>query len=91
MKYIILSFVFSIMFSEISMAWDGYNYENGHNIEIEKNNLVRRNNDIEIYDWNTNQYYDVTIENIQENTNGVEIEVYNWDTNQYETYEMEDE
>ena len=37
------------------MAWNGYDYDKGNFIEIEKGNLVRRGRTIEIYDYDDGQ------------------------------------
>ena len=74
----------------ISFAWDGYDYEKGDYIEIEKGNLVREDETIEIYDYSDNEYKDVEVESIEKSGNSVEIEVYDYDTDEYRTFEMED-
>lgn len=86
MKYILL---FILFFISTSYAWDGYD-SNGHSVEIEKGNLVREGEDIEVYDYNDGEYKNVTIENIYSYGNTVEIEAYDYDSGEYVTYEMDD-
>lgn len=66
-------------------SWDGYDYDRGDYIEIERGNLVRVGNDIEIYDYSTGTYKDVEVQSI---SNG-EIEVYDYDTDEYRTFDMD--
>ncbi|HCF9249932.1 TPA: DUF5334 family protein [Pseudomonas aeruginosa] len=33
------------------MAWDGYDYQNSTDVEIEKGNLARRGQEIDFYDY----------------------------------------
>ncbi len=46
---IIFIITFLFMIFSIVFAWEGYDYETGDYIEIEKGNLVRSGEDIEIY------------------------------------------
>jgi Family of unknown function (DUF5334) len=73
----------------LASAWDGYDYDSGSYIEIEKGNFVRSGNDIEVYDYGTGEYKDVEVESIQRNGETVEIEVYDSDTEDHRTFEME--
>ena len=59
--------------------------DRGNYIEIERGNLVRVGNDIEIYDYSTGTYKDVEVQSI---SNG-EIEVYDYDTDEYRTFDMD--
>ncbi len=87
---VILIWMSYIDSSFISFAWDGYDYEKGDYIEIEKGNLVREGETIEIYDYNDGEYKDVEVESIEKSGDSVEIEVYDYDTDEYRTFEMED-
>lgn len=51
-----LLFIVAMLFATPCMAWDGYDYDKGNFIEIEKGNLVRRGRTIEIYDYDDGQY-----------------------------------
>lgn len=70
-------------------AWDGYDYDEGSYIEIEKGNLVREGETIEIYDYNDGSYRDVEVESIDSYGSSVEVEVYDYETGEYSTFEME--
>lgn len=73
----------------LSFAWDGYDYERGAYVEINKGNLVRPGQDIELYDYSTGQYRDVEVQSIRGSGSGAEVEVYDYGTGQYRTLEME--
>jgi hypothetical protein len=72
-----------------AIAWDGYDYQNGTYVEIERGNLVRSGNDIEVYDYSTGEYHNMTIENINRYGRSVEIEVYDWNNDEYRTLDMD--
>lgn len=82
---------FGILWSAFpAFAWDGYDYDKGAYIEIEKGNLVRPGRDIEIYDYSTGEYKDVEVESITGSGSGAEVEVYDYDTGEYRTLDMDD-
>ena len=66
-------------------SWDGYDYDTGNYIEIEKGNLVRAGNDIEIYDYSTGTYKDVEVQSVSSD----EVEVYDYETGEYRTFDMD--
>ena len=78
------------MISTQCWAWDGFDYDTGHDVEIDKGNTVRQGRDIEIYNWDTGEYQDVTVDSIQRRGNSVEIEIYEYDTGTYRSLEMQD-
>lgn len=81
-------FVFAFMvllLGNSAFAWDGFDYDKGAFIEIEKGNLVRVGNDIEIFDYSTGTYKDVEVQSV---TNG-EIDVYDYETGEYRTFDMD--
>jgi hypothetical protein len=73
-----------------AVAWDGVDAETGTAVEIDKGNLVREGNDIEIYDFDAGEYRDVTVESIRRSGSSVEVEIYDNDSGEYRTLEMED-
>ena len=79
------------MLSTPVIAWDGYDYATGSYIEIDKGNLVREGEDIEIYDYGTGEYKDVEVQNVDSFGSIVEVEVYDYDTGEYRTFEMEED
>lgn len=70
-------------------AWNGYDYESGSHVEIEKGNLVRSGRDIEIYDYETGEYKDVEVQSIRSYGSSTEVEVYDSDTGEYRTLDMD--
>jgi hypothetical protein len=78
-----------LLFPIGAIAWDGYDYDRGNYIEIDKGNLVRSGNDIEIYDYDTGDYKDVEVESISRSGGSVEIEVYDYDRGEHRNFDME--
>jgi hypothetical protein len=68
-----------------SLAWDGYDYETGDSIEIEKGQLVRSGRDIEVYNYGTGRYETYEVQSV----NSDEVEVYDWNTGTYKTFDMD--
>ena len=71
-------------------AWDGEDADSGASVEIESGNLVRTGNDIEMYDYDSGEYHDMSAESIQRSGSTVELEVYDYDSGEYRTLDMED-
>ena len=88
MKTGIMSLVIGFLFFTPAVAWDGYDYENGGYVEIEKGNLVRSGQSIEVFDYNTGAYHDVSVESINRLGGSVEVEVFDYNTMGYRTFEM---
>ena len=77
--------------SEFISAWEGYDYETGIYIEIEEDNLVRRGEEIEYYDWDEGEYRTGQVQDIERTGSGVEVEVYDYESGDYRTFEMDEE
>ncbi len=75
--------------SSSAFAWDGYDYEKGAFVEIDKGNLVRSGHEIEIYDYSTGEYKNVEVESINKHGRTVEVDVYDSDSGEYRTLEMD--
>ncbi len=88
-KGIFLGFSVILVLSNPILAWDGYDYEKGSYIEIERGNLVRSGGTIEIYDYGDGSYHDVEVEDINRSGTSVEIEVYDNETGEYRAFEMD--
>jgi len=73
-----------------AIAWEGYDYEKGNNIEIEKGNKVRTGETIEIYDYAAGEYKDVEVNSINRHGRSVDIEVTDSETGETRTFEMND-
>lgn len=90
MRKMLMFCLILILASGYALGWEGTDSDTGGYIEIEKGNLVRSGNEIEIYDQNDGCYHDVEVESIDRYGSNVEIEVYDWNTSEYRTFEMED-
>lgn len=87
MKSLIILLLLLTPFTAI--AWDGYDYDKGTFVEIDKGNLVREGEDIQIYDYGTGEYKDVEVQSITGSGSGAEVEVYDNDTGEYRTFDMD--
>jgi hypothetical protein len=87
MKYVIL--IALILMPTHALAWDGVDSTSGSSVEIGKGNLVRPGEDIEVYDYKTGEYKDVTVEGVRDGLGTVEVEVYDYSKGEYKTYEMD--
>ena len=85
MKKIFVLILTLFIFNTPVFSWDGYDYDTGDYIEIEKGNLVRAGNDIEIYDYSTGTYKDVEVQSVSSD----EVEVYDYETREYRTFDMD--
>ncbi|WP_460883876.1 DUF5334 family protein [Pseudaeromonas pectinilytica] len=72
-----------------SLAWDGYDYESGNYIEIEKDNLVREGEEIEYYDYASGEYRYGEVQDIQNSGSGAEVEVYDYESGEYRNFDMD--
>lgn len=75
--------------SSVAFCWDGYDWETGTYVEIDKGNLVRTGKSIEIYDYDTGEYRDVDVTGIRDTGNSVEVEVYDSEAGGYRTLDMD--
>lgn len=90
MKIFPIIFIFvSISFVSNSFAWEGYDYDSGSYIEIEKGNLVREGEEIEYYDYDSGEYRAADVESIESNGSGAIVEVYDHESGEYRAFEME--
>jgi hypothetical protein len=71
------------------LPWDGWDYQSGSAVEIEKGNLVRRGESISIYDYETGEYHYVDIESIESNGGGATVEIYDHEKGEHRILEME--
>lgn len=89
MKKMILA-VAAITLSASSLAWDGYDYEEGTDVTIESGNLVRQGEEIEVYNWDSGEYEYHEVQSIRRSGSSIEIETYDYDDGDYHYLEMED-
>lgn len=66
-------------------GWDGFDYDKGEYVEIEKGNLVRKYKDIEVYHYRDGSYHDEEVQGFY----GNELETYDYDTGEFHYYEMD--
>ena len=89
MKKVIIFLSAMIFMPTISLAWDGYDYETGNYIEIDKGNLVREGEEIEYYDYESGEYRSGEVQDIESSGSGAEVEVYDYDSGEYRTFDMD--
>lgn len=70
-------------------AWDGFDYQAGSPVEIEKGERVRTGSDIEFFDYNAGEYRYGTVESIERFGGSVEVEVLDHESGEIRTLEME--
>lgn len=73
-----------------ALSWDGTNAETGDCVEIERGNLVRSGEEIEVYDCASGSYRYLEVEDVDGSGYGVEIEAYDPETGEYIYLEMEE-
>ena len=83
-KLLVLIFVLP----NLAFAWEGYDYDSGNHVEIEKGNLVRKGKDIEFYDYGSGQYKEGEVQSVRGRGNKVEVEVIDSQTGDLRTFEM---
>lgn len=88
MKKVFLFFLLAAAFN--AFAWDGYDYDKGTYVEIDKGNLVRKGSDIEYYDSNAGEYRTGEVQSIERSGSSVEVEVEDSETGETRTFEMDD-
>ena len=71
-------------------AWDGYDWDKGGYVEIERGQLVRPGRTVEAYDYNRGSYRDFEVDSMRRTYRGVELEVTDSETGESRTFEMED-
>ena len=72
-----------------SLAWDGVDSNTNEPIEIGKGNYVSYGQDIEFYDYNTNQYHDAEVYNLNPMGNITYVELFDKTLNKKRTLIME--
>lgn len=70
-------------------AWDGFDWGSGSFVEVQKGELVREGETIEIYEYGEG-YKEVDVESISRYGSSVELDVYDHDTGEYRTFDMDD-
>lgn len=91
MRTQIASIAILLTIGSTAVAWDGVDANSGASVEIERGNLVRSGEEIQVYDNETGEYHDVTVESIDRAGSTVEVEVYDHDAGENRTLEMDSE
>lgn len=86
----ILFFWVVLLIASPALAWDGYDYDKGAYIEIEKGNRVRKGEEIEYYDYNSGEYRTGDVESVERSGSSVDVEVFDHDSGEYRTFDMDD-
>jgi hypothetical protein len=89
MKQIALILALMFVGTAHALAWDGTDTATGASVEIEKGNLVRSGNSIEVYRSDTGEYEQYTVDDISSVGSGVEIEATNDTTGEPHTFDMD--
>ncbi len=87
--YSFFKLIFLFLLCGSLFAWDGYDYETGSYVEIEKDNLVREGEEIEFYDYESGDYRYGEVQSIDSYGSSVEVEVYDYETGEYRTFDMD--
>lgn len=88
MKHLI-AIIAAALLPGAASAWEGYDYENGRFVEIERGNLVREGREIEVYEYGEG-YKTFEVESINRYGSAVELEVTDSETGEARTFEMDD-
>lgn len=80
-----LFFIIPFLVSSFLVGWDGYDYVNSEYVEIEKGNLVREYEDIEVFHYADGGYHDEEVQGFDDD----ELETYDYSTGEYHYYEMD--
>lgn len=73
----------------VSLAWDGYDYDSGSYIEIDKGNAVKPGHEIEYYDYNAGEYKYGEVESVRSRGRNVEVEIIDYDSGDSRTFDMD--
>lgn len=79
----------AVFFGTSAFAWDGYDYQSGNYVEIEKGQLVRPGQEIEYYDYEKGEYRYGDVESITDSGSAIEVEVRDHESGEYRTFEMD--
>lgn len=88
MKFIVITLTALTLGSSGALAWDGYDYENGSYIGIDRGNHVRPGQEVEFYDYNKGGYRTMDIDSVRQNGSSVVIEGIDRETGVSREFEM---
>ncbi len=85
----LITILASALLPGVANAWDGYDYDKGRYVEVEKGNLVRQGREIEVYEYGEG-YKTFEVDSVRRSGSRVELEVIDSETGEARTFEMED-
>ncbi|MFT6219900.1 MAG: hypothetical protein ACJA02_000691 [Myxococcota bacterium] len=71
------------------MAWTGYDFADGSEIEIGSGNLVREGEQIRFYDWKSQEDRRAEVIDVEYLFNRTRLEIYDYSTQKNRIIEME--
>ena len=74
-----------------ALAWDGYDYENKSDIEINEGNLVREGSVIQFYESKIDNYRTAKVISMDSVAGGVKLQVKDLDSEAERTFIMKEE
>lgn len=86
MRYSI--FTCLILLTSQVFAWEGYDPLNNTPVAIDKGNLVREGEAIELLDYSTGQYHSVDVESVRQIGGSTEVEVFDYNTGEFRILDM---
>lgn len=89
MKATIVAIIAATLLPAAANAWDGYDYDKGRFVEIERGNLVRQGREIEVYEYGAG-YKTFEVDSVRRSGSSVEIEVIDTETGESRTFDMDD-
>jgi hypothetical protein len=87
MKYYLILLLF---FSINAFSWEGYDYNSGNHVEIDKGNLVRSGSEIQYYDYGDGEYKYGEVQAVDGFGGSVDVQVLDYDTGEYRTFTMDE-
>lgn len=81
----IYTILVAFVLSTPAIAWDGYDYDEGSFVSIDRGELVREGYDIEYYDYGSGEYRSASVETISDS----ELEVYDYESGEYRYFDMD--
>jgi hypothetical protein len=86
MRFLITLLFF--VFSSLAFAWEGYDPLNNTPVAIDKGNVVREGEAIELLDYSTGQYHSVDVESVRQVGGATEVEVFDYNTGDFRILDM---
>lgn len=91
-RFVVKGLILTILVAPMKVfAWDGWDYESGTAVEIDKGNLVRDGETIDFFDYGSGEYRTGTVENISLDGSSIQLEITDDETTETRTFDMESE